>query len=611
VKYASFPNFSQFSINYANEKLQDHFNFSIFKSQQELYLAEGIIWKVETYPDATERIDLFENKTIGLFSLCDEMLKLSSPNEAKLITSYYLKNYKTNKYFGGNKLLEKSCEFIICHYACDVVYNVTGWIEKNKSDVALEIKNCIYASSNLILGNSSSDNSFPNSSTLSMDVVNQTHSPRRKSLSITGRIKINSAEQRSLSLASEDSKQTTNATQYKSFMMVRKKINTILSQFSKDLNDLMVKIKSMRSHFIRCIKPNASLSPGIFTSEMILLQLRCGGTLQAIQVYHDGFPHRMNFQYFLTRYSAFVCLCGINSVTRDVKDCITRAQLTGRSFFWRIAALKLIDVIRFTTKLLEEFENASPKFLVPVEDTELLQGLQIGKTAVFLRTNVFEYLESTYLYCVTMIAKKLQRRWRAYKYLQSASPIHNGTQSHISLTDSLLSFSESRLKKLKLSLSATVIIQRRCRVYLAIQHRKHTLSGIVRYQALYRGHATRREIATTRRQCATLIQSITRGYCARIRFRKCLSSIVLIQYQIRRFIFRCWKDRSICAALLIQKFERGRQCRNRMRAFLCEQVYRTLFPQTHLSLQYRAKIEERHRISVGFCFAILHPCRTF
>lgn len=41
----------QFCINYANEKLQQHFNEHIFKLEQEEYKAEGIDWRVVTFRD--------------------------------------------------------------------------------------------------------------------------------------------------------------------------------------------------------------------------------------------------------------------------------------------------------------------------------------------------------------------------------------------------------------------------------------------------------------------------------------------------------------------------------------------------------------------------------
>jgi myosin heavy subunit len=591
--YDDTNSFEQFSINYANEKLQDYFNFSIFKSQQELYISEGIIWKINSYPDSTERIDLFENKLTGILSLCDEILKLSSPNEKKLITNLYLKNHKLNPYFDGNKLLENNGEFIVKHYACAVKYQIHGWVEKNRSDIALEIKNCIFDSTNLILRSEFTDgpflqlqiqqqqqlqpsSPFPSSLTVENGLISSSPG-RRKSITITTKIKINSYEQRSLSLALDPTVNSTTSQQFKSFVSVGKKINTNLSQFSKELSDLLRKIHSMRSHFIRCIKPNATLSPHIFLPELILSQLRCGGTLQAIQVYQDGFPHKMSFQYFLSRYSAFLCLCGVNHVTHEVKDCINRAQLTGQIIFWRLGALKLIDVIHFTMEILDLLDEPSSVPLCrAISDLDLQQGIQIGKSSVFLRTNIYEHLESIYLYCVTMIAKRLQRKWRAYQYIKIfLTTAHSSSSSpplSTSLALSLLSFSDHKLRRSKKLLFAVVVIQRSFRIYVAVKQKKVSLSGFRHLQALYRGYCVRQWVKRLKSRSATLVQTLFRKFYQKTVYRKKRCGVQILQRTTRRFLAMVWRLRAVKGIRLLQRVERGRQGRKQFNLLYTEQV---------------------------------------
>jgi hypothetical protein len=380
-------------------------------------------------------------------------------------------------------------------------------------------------------------------------------------------------------------------------MSVGKKINTNLSQFTKELNDLIQKIRSMRSHFIRCIKPNTSLSPQVFQPDMILLQLRCGGTLQAIQIYQDSFPQRMSFQYFLSRYSVFLCLCGINFVTKEVNELVTQAHLTGQLCYWRAGVLKLIDIICLTMKILDMMEEAasspplpsasiSPKVLGITEEL-LQQGLQVGKTSVFLRTNIFEYLENVQLHCVTMIAKKLQRKWRAYQFLKSihrphtspSPPTHSSSSSSSSLTLSLLSFNSDdfKLKRFQRTLFASVIIQRSYRLHSALKYKALSLSRIRHLQALYRGYRARKCVKQLKFKSACFIQTLFRKYVQIVLYQKKILGLRVLQKNCQIFVGRLWKRKALRGIALLQRVERGRQSRSRTRVLAAAQVLTSSF----------------------------------
>ncbi|PIN21598.1 Myosin ATPase [Handroanthus impetiginosus] len=52
--------FEQFCINFANEKLQQHFNEHVFKMEQEEYQKEEINWSYIEYIDNQDVLDLIE-----------------------------------------------------------------------------------------------------------------------------------------------------------------------------------------------------------------------------------------------------------------------------------------------------------------------------------------------------------------------------------------------------------------------------------------------------------------------------------------------------------------------------------------------------------------------
>ena len=57
--------FEQLCINYANEKLQRHFNKHIFEVEQKEYVAEGIDWRHIDFNDNQACLDLIEAKPLG------------------------------------------------------------------------------------------------------------------------------------------------------------------------------------------------------------------------------------------------------------------------------------------------------------------------------------------------------------------------------------------------------------------------------------------------------------------------------------------------------------------------------------------------------------------
>uniref|UniRef100_A0A671W074 Myosin-7B n=1 Tax=Sparus aurata TaxID=8175 RepID=A0A671W074_SPAAU len=55
-------------------------------------------------------------------------------------------------------------------------------------------------------------------------------------------------------------------------------------------------------HFVRCIIPNETKTPGIMDPFMVLHQLRCNGVLEGIRICRKGFPNRILYAEFKQRY---------------------------------------------------------------------------------------------------------------------------------------------------------------------------------------------------------------------------------------------------------------------------------------------------------------------
>ncbi|KAE8732842.1 Myosin-3 [Hibiscus syriacus] len=125
--------FEQFCINYANERLQQHFNRHLFKLEQEEYIQDGIDWTKVDFDDNQDCLRLFEKKPLGLLSLLNE--ESTFPNGTDYTFASKLKQHlNSNPCFRG----EREKAFTVSHFAGEVTYDTTGFLEKNRDLLHLD-----------------------------------------------------------------------------------------------------------------------------------------------------------------------------------------------------------------------------------------------------------------------------------------------------------------------------------------------------------------------------------------------------------------------------------------------------------------------------------------
>ncbi|CAN6728034.1 unnamed protein product [Malus baccata var. baccata] len=246
--------FEQFCINYANERLQQHFNRHLFKLEQDEYIQDGIDWTKVEFEDNQDCLGLFEKRPLGLLSLLDE--ESTFPNGTDLTFANKLKQHlSSNSCFKG----ERDKSFAVSHYAGEVSYDTTGFLEKNRDLLHLDSIQLL----------SSSSCHLPQIFASSM--LNRPEKPLVGPLYKTG--------------GGVDSQKLSVATKFKSQLFL-----------------LMKRLENTTPHFIRCIKPNNLQSPGLYEQGLVLQQLRCCGVLEVVRISRSGFPTRMSHQKFARRY---------------------------------------------------------------------------------------------------------------------------------------------------------------------------------------------------------------------------------------------------------------------------------------------------------------------
>lgn len=243
--------FEQLCINYANERLQQHFNRHLFKLEQEEYGLDGIDWTHVEFEDNQDCLDLIEKRPLGLLSLLDE--ECTFPKGTDLTLANKLKQHLSgNPCFKG----ERGREFCVRHYAGEVVYETATFLEKNRDLLHSDLIQLLSSCTGL-------PKSF--ASNLSKGEEKPT----------TQRGRSNGADSQKQSVA---------------------------TKFKGQLFKLMQRLENTSPHFIRCIKPNGLQLPGVFDQGLVLQQLRCCGVLEVVRISRSGYPTRMSHQQFAKRY---------------------------------------------------------------------------------------------------------------------------------------------------------------------------------------------------------------------------------------------------------------------------------------------------------------------
>ncbi|KAG4112191.1 hypothetical protein ERO13_D13G148200v2 [Gossypium hirsutum] len=238
--------FEQFCINYANERLQQHFNRHIFKLEQEEYELDGIDGVKVDFADNQECLDLFEKKPIGLLSLLDEDLHSPDANDATLANKLK-QNLSGMACFKG----DKGRVFGVRHFAGEVLYDTNDFLKKNQDSLNPELIELL----------SSCNGQLPQLFAIKM--LNQTLEP-------------------ATSLDSPN--------------------QSVSAKFKGKLFKLMQRLEKTKPHFICCIKPNRKQLPGMYEEDLVSQQLRCSGVLEAVRMSRSGYPTRMTHQEFADRY---------------------------------------------------------------------------------------------------------------------------------------------------------------------------------------------------------------------------------------------------------------------------------------------------------------------
>ncbi|XP_060940856.1 myosin-7-like isoform X3 [Limanda limanda] len=250
--------FEQLCINFTNEKLQQFFNHHMFVLEQEEYKKEGIEWTfIDFGMDLQACIDLIE-KPMGIMSILEEECMFPKASDATFKAKLYDNHLGKSANFQKPRIVKGKPEahFALMHYAGTVDYNIYNWLVKNK-DPLNETVVGLYQKSNLKL----LPVLFANYT--GVDAGTEVKKEKKKKGS---------------------------------------SFQTVSALHRENLNKLMTNLRSTHPHFVRCIIPNETKTPGAMENPLVMHQLRCNGVLEGIRICRKGFPNRILYGDFKQRY---------------------------------------------------------------------------------------------------------------------------------------------------------------------------------------------------------------------------------------------------------------------------------------------------------------------
>merc|ERR1712121_184207 len=250
--------FEQICINFCNEKLQQFFNQHMFVLEQEEYVREGIEWaNVDFGMDLQKCITMFE-KPMGLLAILEE--ESLFPKATDLTFAAKLHENLLGKCENFQKPSPKpdpGAHFAVIHYAATVSYNLTAWLEKNKDPLNDTVVELMKNGSNNLLIECFHD--YPGQPT----EVKKDDGGRKK----------------------------------------KGGGKTVSSFYKGQLDDLMKTLYAPDPSFIRCVVPNTHKIPGGVEPGLVMHQYQCNGVLAGIAICRKGFPNKMLYPEFKSRYN--------------------------------------------------------------------------------------------------------------------------------------------------------------------------------------------------------------------------------------------------------------------------------------------------------------------
>jgi myosin heavy subunit len=284
--------FEQLLINFANEVLQSVFNQQLFRKTLGSFEREGLLLPHlchGSWPDNKAAVQLLMSPQTGVLAVLDREAARPSPSELRFKQALHdtlgehccfldhdrqaahelLKAAHSLGGLGTGGLKDHAkYNFTVMHFAGAVTYTVGAFVEKNCDQCAPVLRALLRTSCNAL--------------------VAELFGPE--------------AEADEQGCDSGQQLQEEQAAKDPDSFFFSGRPATVASKFCLQMQSLQQQLGSTHCAFIRCVKPNARMSPGRFEQGFVSRQLRVQGVLEACSVLKAGLPHKVPVALLLRNY---------------------------------------------------------------------------------------------------------------------------------------------------------------------------------------------------------------------------------------------------------------------------------------------------------------------
>ncbi|XP_061547358.1 unconventional myosin-XVI isoform X2 [Phycodurus eques] len=311
--------YEQLCVNMTNERLRRYVSEVLFQEEQAECLQEGIA--METPPSPSNHpsaLDFFLQNPQGLLSVLDEESQSLRPTEQNLYKRLSAQlgsnpthglSFTTKDGNGNPPPKDQGPTFTIRHYTGQIAYDLTGSLIKNKDSLPQNILFTMKSSESVLLRQ------------LFLLKLTQTGSlvPAAQ-----GRFGLRGSKAALLLSRTQPGDMAGTPPQahrgYRDLTKILKKKGsssfvqrlercgpiTVAVQLRNSLSEVISKLRASTAHFVECVRPNGSGRPDAFDSSRVSAQLRHFGVLDMVRTIRYGYPVRLSFPGFLSRYKDLV-----------------------------------------------------------------------------------------------------------------------------------------------------------------------------------------------------------------------------------------------------------------------------------------------------------------